>query len=110
MKSIAEAKKEIERRLRKAGIEPEEATAEAKLILEDVVGQSRTFLLFNLGKKLSADQAATIEQIIRRREARVPIQYCLGHAWFMDMKLTVHEGVFIPRPDTESLVIVCLDL
>lgn len=44
-----------------------------------------------------------LEAILRRRVKREPLQYCLGYGWFMGMRVVVHEGVFIPRTDTETL-------
>jgi len=34
----------------------------------------------------------------------MPLQYALGIAWFMDLKLKVTPDVLIPRPETEEMV------
>jgi len=41
---------------------------------------------------------------IARREAREPLQHITGHAYFRYLELQVGPGVFVPRPETESVV------
>ncbi|MCA9727814.1 MAG: peptide chain release factor N(5)-glutamine methyltransferase [Candidatus Eisenbacteria bacterium] len=51
--------------------------------------------------------AATLERfdaLVRRRQAREPLQYLLGSVPFCDLDLQVGPGVLIPRPETEVLV------
>lgn len=48
--------------------------------------------------------AATFEGYIRRRIQREPLQYIVGHATFRFLDLLVGPGVFIPRPETETVV------
>lgn len=56
-----------------------------------------------------ADVAAALEDAVRRREAREPLQYILGVAPFRYLELKVGPGVFIPRPETELIVEAGLD-
>src|SRR5262249_21687640 len=51
-----------------------------------------------------------VERILEMRAGRVPLQYCLGYTAFMGLRFAVAPGVFIPRPDTETLVEVTLSL
>uniref|UniRef100_A0A7C6EAV8 peptide chain release factor N(5)-glutamine methyltransferase n=1 Tax=candidate division WOR-3 bacterium TaxID=2052148 RepID=A0A7C6EAV8_UNCW3 len=44
-------------------------------------------------------------RILQQRKKGVPIQYLLKTANFLDFELYVDERVFIPRPETEELVI-----
>ena len=53
--------------------------------------------------------AAALEDAVRRREAREPLQYILGVAPFRYLELKVGPGVFIPRPETELIVEAGLD-
>jgi release factor glutamine methyltransferase len=48
-------------------------------------------------------------KLIVQRAQRVPLQYLLGSVQFGRAQLAVGPGVFIPRPETESLVSWALD-
>jgi release factor glutamine methyltransferase len=48
--------------------------------------------------------------MVRRRLRREPVAYILGRRWFRNLELTVDPGVLIPRPETELLVEVALEL
>ena len=41
---------------------------------------------------------------LQRRAGREPLQYILGHAYFRYLDLRLGPGVFIPRPETETVV------
>ncbi len=47
---------------------------------------------------------------VERRIAREPVAYILGRKGFRWIELSVDRRVLIPRPDTETLVEVALDL
>ncbi len=51
-----------------------------------------------------ADFDARYWETIARREAREPLQHITGHAYFRYLELQVGPGVFVPRPETESVV------
>ncbi len=78
-----------------------EALQIARMVLEEVCGVSRTELL------LSPDEECSIEandKICRDLAAGRPVQYVIGEAEFCDMRISVREGVLIPRPESEELV------
>ena len=54
------------------------------------------------------EQQHRIAEWTARRAAREPLQHILGVAYFRHLMLAVGPGVFIPRPETEVLVDVCL--
>lgn len=54
------------------------------------------------------DAEASAEAVARRC-AREPLQLILGSAGFRYLDIQVRQGVFIPRPETEWLVQICLD-
>src|SRR5436305_14880927 len=62
---------------------------------------------------LEAHAAATgadLQELVRRRAARVPLQHITGVAGFRYLDLAVGAGVFVPRPETEAVAGVAIDL
>jgi release factor glutamine methyltransferase len=51
-----------------------------------------------------ADFDARYWEAVARREAREPLQHITGRAYFRYLELAVGPGVFVPRPETESVV------
>ncbi|BDM72240.1 release factor glutamine methyltransferase [Streptomyces nigrescens] len=51
-----------------------------------------------------ADFDARYWEAVARREAREPLQHITGRAFFRYLELHVGPGVFVPRPETESVV------
>lgn len=92
-----------------AGIEPNEANAEVKMLIEHFCKYSRTDIL--LGKKLTRDMLYIVEDKARlRAKTRRPIQYIIGFADFMGEKFKVNPHVLIPRDETEFLVRKAVDI
>ncbi|MDD5596820.1 MAG: peptide chain release factor N(5)-glutamine methyltransferase [Victivallaceae bacterium] len=89
-------------RLQNAGIEG--VATESELILSELAGCSRAELFLHPDRQVLRETAEALEKIVRRREKREPLQYILGYAWFMKLKLLVTPAVLIPRPETELLV------
>ena len=49
-------------------------------------------------------QAVAFDDLVARREQRVPLQHLTGSVGFRHIELEVGPGVFVPRPETESVV------
>ena len=56
------------------------------------------------GIEMSEDDAATVRDLARRRQAGEPLQYLEGTAPFGPLDLEVDRRVLIPRPETEGLL------
>lgn len=97
---------EATEKLEKAGVP--EAPASAELLLAELLGMGRAEILVSQ-VPLSAQQLATYETWISRREAREAVQRILGYAYFRHLKLELNEETLIPRPDTESVVDAALE-
>ena len=94
---------EIVKILIDAGIEPNEANVEVKMLIEHFAGYSVKDIL--LGKKLEQDKLDVVkEKAVQRAKTREPIQYIIGYADFMGEKYIVNPSVLIPRDETEILV------
>jgi release factor glutamine methyltransferase len=74
---------------------------DAELLAAFVLGVPRGRLLT---AEFSADQVDRFRGLVRQRAARVPLQYLTGSAPFRLLELAVGEGVFVPRPETETVV------
>lgn len=90
---------DIQRRLRAVGIE--EAAWEARLLAARYTGLSDARLLLMREEELTAPG---LEEAVRRREGREPLQYILGEWSFMGLPFALSPDCLIPRPDTETLV------
>ena len=67
---------------------------------------SRTELLTRAGQALSVDEWQVLDALIRRREAREPLQHLLGEIEWAGLRLRVSPAALIPRPETESLLLL----
>lgn len=62
---------------------------------------------------LAAHAAATgqdLDELVRRRAAREPLQHITGVVGFRYLDLAVGPGVFVPRPETEVVAGLAIDL
>ena len=80
--------------------------ADAAWLVAHVAGSSPSALRFAL--PLEPTQLSRLEGLVRRREAREPLQWILGTTQFYDLELIVRTGVLIPRPETERLLEIVL--
>lgn len=86
-----------------AGIEPNEANIEVKMLIEHFAEYSIADII--MGKKLDEDKLKIVEEKAKLRAGtRQPIQYIIGQADFMGEKFIVNPSVLIPRDETEILV------
>lgn len=87
------------RRLAAAGLEAPRADAE--ILAAHVLGVAPARLA--LTEAFTEAQAVAYDTAIGRRAAHEPVQHITGTAYFRHLALAVGPGVFVPRPETESL-------
>ncbi len=85
------------------GIELEEAQCEAQIVLTTLLDLSPHQLLTRYDQAIGS-ASKEFERVLTARLQRMPLQYVLGHTYFMGLKFIVAPGCLIPRPDTELLV------
>jgi len=83
---------------------------DAELLLAEVLGVGRARLVIDRGEMLPEAAWARFAELLVRREAREPVAYILGRRAFRRLELAVDRRVLIPRPETELLVEVGLEL
>jgi len=100
---------DLRERFQRAGIDAASAAAEAELLLLHALSMSRAEFWCEPGAVVTPAELERVEALASRRERHVPIQQILGSVGFHDVTLFVEPGVFVPRPETESLVEAVLD-
>ena len=88
-------------RLAAAGVDSPEHDARALAL--HVLGLERPSDLLMVDD-LGPDQATAYDELVARRADRVPLQHLTGTVGFRYLTLEVGPGVFVPRPETESVV------
>jgi release factor glutamine methyltransferase len=106
--TVRDAVTEGERRLQDAGCET--PRLDADLLLAHALGCEREALYREPERPLQGDERAGYEALLRRREAREPVAYITGRKAFRHIELHIDERVLVPRPETELLVEVGLEL
>ena len=92
-----------------SGIEPSEANAEVKLLIEHFSDFGVKDII--MGKKLTEEKLEIVkEKAELRARTRKPVQHIIGFADFMGEKFIVNPSVLIPRDETEILVRKAVDI
>ena len=86
------------------------ARLDAELLLACVLGVDRSFLFSRPEASLSDEQSRAFAVLVARRAAGEPVAYLVGSRGFWTLDLKVNPAVLIPRPETELLVELALDL
>lgn len=83
---------------------------DAELLLAFVLGKPRTYLHTWPSIELNERLRSRFQALVERRAAGEPIAYITSHREFWSMELQVTSATLIPRPDTELLVELALQL
>ncbi len=87
--------------LKNSGIE--DASREAEMIISYCLEIDRV-TLYRDNPLISKDIILKIDNFLKKRAKRQPLQYILGYTEFYGLKIKIGKGVLIPRPETELLV------
>lgn len=104
--TLLTAWKAAQARLKDARIDS--PSIDARVLLEAATGASRTDILTDPYRALTADQAAVLNAYVERRLRREPVSRILGKTGFWKIMLNVTPDVLSPRADTESILDVVL--
>jgi len=103
---IKDVRTEAAERLKAAGCGT--PRLDADLLLAEATGLDRAQLIAGSNDELT--DTGRFEQLMERRLNREPVAYILGHKGFRHIDLMVDDRVLVPRPESELVVEVALDL
>lgn len=84
---------------------------DAELLLAHSLGIDRAALYLDSGREVAGPAARTFQDLVRRRAmTHEPVAYLVGRKGFRHIDLDVDPRVLVPRPETELLVEVGLEL
>jgi release factor glutamine methyltransferase len=83
---------------------------DAELLLAEATGWDRAALVADRAREVPPPAARAFGEMVRRRLRREPVAYILGRRGFRSIELAVDPRVLIPRPETELLVELALEI
>ena len=106
--TVAYLLEELARPLNVSGIA--QPFSEAREIVSALYDAPRLWPLLNGGVAVDSETLARARRAVERRSSGAPLAYAVGRANFRHLTLDVDERVLIPRPETEHLVDLVLDV
>ncbi len=106
--SIESARRSLAGQLRSAGVE--EAELDARILVGAVLGLDLTGLMAQAARPLSEAEASRLTQHAQRRIAGEPVARILGTREFWGLPFRLSEATLVPRPDTETVVELALEI
>lgn len=86
------------------------AALDAQLLLAHVLDKNRSWLFAWPEQQLTREQQRAFSALCARRAQGEPVAYLLGRRAFWTFEVEVSSAVLIPRPETELLVELALQL
>jgi release factor glutamine methyltransferase len=77
---------------------------DASVLLANLLGKSRSWVLAHPEAFVSQDQQQALEEALRRIKAGEALPYVIGHWEFFGLDFQLNTATLIPRPETELLV------
>ena len=106
--TVEAARRALTERFASSAIESSEI--DARLLVGAVLDLDLTGLITAAHRQLTADESTRLEDFARRRLAGEPIARILGHKEFWGLTLKLSPATLVPRPDTETVVELALEL
>jgi len=79
-------------------------------VLSAYFGWTPSDILLNTNERFSESDLLRIRGVVKRLQNQEPFQYIMGEVYFAGLKLTTDQRALIPRPETEELVDLIVQL
>nr|WP_249784695.1 MULTISPECIES: peptide chain release factor N(5)-glutamine methyltransferase [Bradyrhizobium] len=88
----------------------DEAELDARILISAALGLDLTGLVTQAARLLTAAEASRLTQHAQRRIAGEPVSRILGTREFWGLPFRLSEATLVPRPDTETVVELALEI
>ena len=106
--TVETARRTLAARFKSGAIESSEI--DARLLVGAVLGLDLTGLITAAHRQFTAGESARLDDFARRRLAGEPVARILGHQEFWGLLLQLSAATLVPRPDTETVVELALEM
>ena len=106
--SIEGARRALSAQLRSARLD--DAELDARILIGAALGLDLTGLIAQAARPLTAAEASRLAQHAQRRIAGEPVARILGTREFWGLSFRLSEATLVPRPDTETVVELALEI
>ena len=106
--TVEAARRALAARLNTAAIES--AELDARILTGHALGLDLTGLISAAQRQLTPNESARLEAFARRRLAGEPVARIIGEKEFWGLPLQLSPATLVPRPDTETVVELALEL
>jgi len=106
--TLEAARRALAAQLKSAAIES--AELDARILMGHALGLDLTGLISAAQRQLSPDESVRLGEFARRRLAGEPVARIIGEKEFWGLPLQLSSATLVPRPDTETVVELALEL
>ena len=106
--TVESARRSLTARFTSAGIDS--AELDARLLIGAGLGLDLTGMIIAANRLLSPDESTRLEDFVRRRLGGEPVARILGTKEFWGLRLKLSAETLVPRPDTETVVELALEM
>lgn len=107
-KTVEEARRTLTSSLKSGGVTS--AELDARLLVGDALELDFTGLIAAASRRLGEEEAHRLEEFMQRRLAGEPVARILGVKEFWGLPLQLSPATLVPRPDTETVVELALEI
>jgi release factor glutamine methyltransferase len=104
--TIEAARRALAARLQSA----ESAELDARELIGHALGLDLTGMISAANRALTPDESDRVEVLVKRRLAGEPVARILGQKEFWGLRLSLSPATLVPRPDTETVVELALQM